>query len=303
MDAYEQNYRKINKNPHKRSFELEEYPQLQEYYSNQMNIVHKKPRKIIVTEIYDEMIPRNTINNMKRKEFFNYYTESKSPYHNHLKFKSIGQKKIFPQYNNRYLTGRQDMNYDSTFNQQFSEYNKKLYFGGTDLREEYSSPSNNRINIRKKICRGSNTPQPIRKYYNDIKGDEDFIENFQYYESKNIKDKSNKKYQSITRVTGYSNLVPLNYRRSENSITHIDSNRNNFDNNFNKISSSRYNYFKELKHNYSNVDVYKNKNNNIINLKSQFEEKKRPQTPEKITQVQIEKTTKKYVGEVILLNL
>ena len=291
MNPYEQNYGKINKKAYQKSFEFVEYPQLQEYYSNQMNSGYKRPRKIIVTEIYDELIPKNS-NSMKRKEFFNFYTESKSPYHKHQKYKSIGQKKLFSQYNNINSTGIQDMNYDSNFNQKFSEYNKGLYLGGTDLREEYSSPSNNRVNIRKKIYRGSNTPQPIRNYYNSFNGDEDFIENFQYYESKNIKDKSNKKYQSITRVTGYSNLVPLNYRRMENSITHIDSNRNKLENNFNNVSSSRYNYFKELKHNYSNADVYQKKN--ILNLKRQIAEKKRPQTPEKISQVQIQKTTKKY---------
>jgi len=36
--------------------------------------------------------------------------------------------------------------------------------------------------------------------------------NFKYYEKNNIKDRSNKKYNSITRVTGYSNFIPL-YRR------------------------------------------------------------------------------------------
>ena len=177
------------------------------------------------------------------------------------------------------------MNINSNFNRFFSDYNKKLYFGRTDLREEYPNPSNKRVNIRKKVHRGSNTPQPMRNNYN-LRNDEDFIENFQYYESKNIKDKNNKKYQFITRVTGYSNLVPLNNRKIE---TNIDLYRNK---NFNSINLARYNNFKELKHNYSNVDVYNT--SNLYSLKQQMIEKKKPQTPEKITKVQIQKTVKNY---------
>ena len=284
MKQYKTKNKKTKHNERQRSFEFIEYPQIQEYYSNQINSNCTKPKRIIVTEIYDEKIP-NVKNNQQRNEYFNYYTESSSPYSNQQLYNTIGERRIFSQNKNRYFTRNQDMNMNSNFNQFFSDYNKKLYFGRTDLREEYPNPSNERVNIRKKIHRGSNTPQPMRYNYN-LGNDEDFIENFQYYESKNIKDKNNKKYQSITRVTGYSNLIPLNTRKIE---TNIDLYRNK---NFNSVNLSRFNNFKELKHNYSNVDVYNN--SNLYSLKQQMVEKKKPQTPEKITQVQIQKTVKNY---------
>ena len=284
MKQYKTKNLKTKQNERQRSFEFIEYPQVQEYYSNQMNSSGTKPKRIIVTEIYDQKIP-NVKNTQQRNEYFKYYTESSSPYSNQQVYNTIGEKRIFSQNKNSYFSRNQDMNMDSNFNQFFSDYNKKLYFGRTDLREEYPNPSNERVNIRKKVHRGSNTPQPMRNNYN-LRNDEDFIENFQYYESKNIKDKNNKKYQSITRVTGYSNLVPLNNRKIE---TNIDLYRNK---NFNSINLARYNNFKELKHNYSNVDVYNN--SNLYSLKHQMIEKKKPQTPEKITKVQIQKTVKNY---------
>ena len=286
MKQYKTKDLKTKQNEGQKSFEFIEYPQVQEYYSNQMNSNYKKPKRIIVTEIYDEKIP-NVKNNQQRNEYFNYYTEASSPFSKQQAFNTIGERRLFSQNKNRYFTRNQDMNMNmnSDFNQYFSDYNKKLYFGRTDLREEYSNPSNNRVDIRKKVHRGSNTPQPMRNNY-DLRNDEDFIENFQYYESKNIKDKNNKKYQSITRVTGYSNLIPLNNRKIE---TNIDLYRNK---NYNSINLSRFNNFKELKHNYSNVDVYNNAK--LYSLKQQMIEKKKPQTPEKITQVQIQKTVKNY---------
>ena len=284
MKQYKTKNKKTKQKERQRSFEFVEYPQIQEYYSNQMNSNYTKPKRIIVTEIYDEKIP-NVKNNQQRNEYFNYYTESSQNNNNQHLYKTIGENRVFSQNKNKYFTRNQDMNMNSNFNQFFSDYNKKLYFGRTDLREEYSNPSNERVNIRKKVHRGSNTPQPMRNNYN-LRNDEDFIENFQYYESKNIKDKNNKKYQSITRVTGYSNLIPLNNRKIE---TNIDLYRNK---NFNSVNLARFNNFKELKHNYSNVDVYNN--SNLYSLKQQMIEKKKPQTPEKVTKVQIQKTIKNY---------
>ena len=280
MKQYKTKNLKTKQKEHQKSFQFIEYPQMQEYYSNQMNSNNTKPKRIIVTEVYDEKIP-NVKNNQQRSEYFNYYTESSQPYSNQQIYKTIGENRVFSQNKNKYFTRNQDMNMNGNFNQFFSDYNKKLYFGRTDLREEYPNPSNERVNIRKKVHRGSNTPQPMRNNYdlrNDLRN-EDFIENFQYYESKNIKDKSNKKYQSITRVTGYSNLVPINNRRIETSK-------------FNSVNLARYNNFKELRHNYSNVDVYNNAN--LYSLRQQMIEKKKPQTPEKITKVQIQKTVKNY---------
>ena len=281
MKQYQQSYREESQNERQRSFEFEEYPEIQEYYSSQIKSGQEKPKRIIVTEIYDESTPQ-TKHNLKRQEYFNYFTQSSLPFQSQQGIRNIGQKRLFLQNRNMYLTEGPDMNMNMSakynINQIYPDFNKKFFFGGTDLREEYSSPSNERINIRKKIYRGSNTPQPERNTYN-FRSDEDFIENFKYYESKNIRDKSDKKYQSITRVTGYSNLIPLNNRRLENS----------FNSNFNSVNLSQYNNFnKELKHNYSNIDIYKK------SFKHQIAEKKKPQTPEKFTKIEIQKTTKNY---------
>ena len=266
-------YREENQNERQKSFELVEYPELKEYYSNNIHKGYKKPRKIIVTEIYDEIIPKCQ-NGIQRKEYFNYYTQSHSPYNNFQGYKNIGQKKLFSQNKNIYLTERKDMNFKSINKGLASDYDKKLYFGRTDLRDEYSTPSNNRVEIRKKVYRGSYTPTPIRNKL-DLSNEEDFIENFGYYESKNIKDKTNKKYDSITRVTGYSSLVPLSNRK-------IEYNQNEF----NKIALYKYNNSNnELAHNYSNIDIYKN------NFKSRFEMEQKPQKEEKIKEVEI---IKKY---------
>ena len=89
-------YREENQNERQKSFELVEYPELKEYYSNNIHKGYKKPRKIIVTEIYDEIIPKCQ-NGIQRKEYFNYYTQSHSPYNNFQGYKNIGQKKLFSQ--------------------------------------------------------------------------------------------------------------------------------------------------------------------------------------------------------------
>ena len=276
MKQFKKSYREKKQNEqHQRSLEFVEYPQIQEYYSSQMSSGSQKPKRIIVTEIYDESTPQTT-KIPKRKEYFNYYTESSLPYQNQQGIRNIEQKTLFTQNRNMYLTGNQDMYSNSNINNFYSDYNKKLYFGGTDLREEYSNPSNERVNIRKKVHRGSNTLQPARYNY-DLRSDEDFIENFQYHESKNIRDKNNKKYQSITRVTGYSNIIPLNSRRIQN----------NLNSNFNSVNLSSYNYLnKELKHNFSNFDAYKRKE--IV---------KKPQTPKKFTKIEIQKTTKEITNK------
>ena len=272
MNQYGNDYIEEIQNEHQRSFEFDEYPQFQEYYSNQISSGFKKPKKIIVTEIYDEKIPLYK-NNMRRKEYLNYYSGQSSPYSNYNEYHRMGngyhrmaQKKLLSQDKNIYLTERKDINVNSNYNDYYSDYNKQLYFGGTDLREEYSSPSNNRVNIRKKVHRGSTTPQPIRNYYT-LRNDEDFLENFQYYESKNIKDKNNKKYQSITRVTGYSNLIPLNNKKLENNLTNI---------NYNNVNISRYkNLNQELQYDYN--------------------KKEKPQTPEIIRTTEIIEETKKSI--------
>ena len=52
MNQYGNDYIEEIQNEHQRSFEFDEYPQFQEYYSNQISSGFKKPKKIIVTEIF-----------------------------------------------------------------------------------------------------------------------------------------------------------------------------------------------------------------------------------------------------------
>ena len=66
-----------------------------------------------------------------------------------------------------------------------------------------------------KYCEDPYSKLNIRKIYNNspetlnIKSlNENILENFKYYERKNIRDNSNKKYESITKVIGYSNIIP-----------------------------------------------------------------------------------------------
>lgn len=107
-----------------------------------------------------------------------------------------------------------------------------------NLREDYSYPSKNRVNIRKKIYRGSLTPQP----YNNNDKEEEYIDNYQYHETTNIKDKDNpnKKYDSITHIIGYSDLIPLNRMRN------LYGDNNNY-RNYYEENRSYYNYQNEPK--------------------------------------------------------
>lgn len=92
MNQYRPNYREVCRNELQKSFEFSEYPQLQDYYPCQMSSYQKKPRKIIITEIYDELIPKNK-NNIKDHDYFNYYSESSSPFNNHQRNFNTCQKK------------------------------------------------------------------------------------------------------------------------------------------------------------------------------------------------------------------
>ena len=293
MKHYKSNYKVIRQNVNPQSFECMENPQINECYKNNYSFCHKKPKKIIVTEIYDEIVPRNR-NCRKKQENFNYYTQSSSPFYNRQYFPNMSQSNVFSR-NNYYLTEKKtDENcnsYMDMYNKKLSDYNKQLYFGRTDLREEYSPTSNERVDIRKKVCRGSTPPYLYRNGYNLDTNDENFVENFQYYESKNIKDKSNKKYDSITRVTGYSNLIPLRKNKLQHNYTTLNIHRNV--DNFNNISSSRFQQFQQLQRNYSNIDVNKN-NNSLFSFKDTNTELKKPQSEEKITTVEVKKTTEIY---------
>ena len=203
-------------NPLSNTVEFNEFPELHEYYSRRMSS-GKRPKKIILTEIYDS----------PSKESYKYYNQSKPS----------------------------DL-------ECYSNYKKKIYQNDFDI---YSPSADNRINIKKKIY---STPE----HY--LKGNEDFLENFQYYERKNIKEKINPKYESYTRVVGYSTVIPLEYQKKTKTINNYSTININKNNN-NKIN---YNYMKN-KEDMNKNNYIKKKEVNLIKTtqKIQKNEYKKPE--------------------------
>ena len=310
-NQYRDNYKEVENQNEQQIYEFSEYPQIKEYYSNKMNTSSKKPKKIIVTEIFDQN-PQSRNGLKLNNGYYKYYTESNSPYH-------YNQKNLFYQnrIGNNYLSQmNESYNLNNNINEGYSsDYNKfktynshKNIFYNSSLREEYSSPTNDRVNIRKKIYRGSQTPQPFRYNYNisinnfrnEENNNEPLIENFKYYEINNIKDRSNKKYNSITRVTGYSNLIPL-YRKQifYNDSRNIGIYRNN---NINKSYNLEYNdslinpsTTKEIKR----VEIEK-KEYNIPHINSQIKEKIKEYNNIKIQRKQKEENKKEKRKEFVI---
>jgi len=77
-----------------------------------------------------------------------------------------------------------------------------------------------RVNIRKKVVSASNSPKGYGII--SIGEDENLIENFGYYEINNVRNNSNNKYDSITRVIGYSNLIPLHTHKMIHNRSNVD---------------------------------------------------------------------------------
>ena len=284
-NQYRDNYEEVENQNEQQIYEFSEYPQIKEYYSNKMNTIIKKPKKIIVKEIFDQK-PQSRNGLELNKGYYKYYTESNSPYHYNQKNlfcqNRIGNNYFSQTNQSSYLNNNMSEGYSSDYNK-FKTYNShKNIFYNSCLREEYSLPTNDRVNIRKKIYRGSQTPQPFRhnnikinNFRNEENNNETLIENFKYYEINNIKDRSNKKYNSITRVTGYSNLIPLHRRQifyNYNDSRNIDIYRNN---NINKSYNLEFNNSminpsttKEIRR----VEIEK-KEYNIPHVNSQIKEK------------------------------
>ena len=179
------------------------YQITREYQHKQLPNGYEKSRHISQQMQYGDPNGKNGKISSKSEKFYTFYTESSSP---KVNFNSKNSAKNYM--NKRAFTpsryGQNKINYNIEDNEYISE-----------LREEYSNPMiNNRVNIRKKVYRGNQTPQPYRTneyQYQEYKNeDEEFLDNYGYHETKNIKDKSHKKYDSITHITGYSNLIPLN---------------------------------------------------------------------------------------------
>ena len=141
----------------------------------------------------------------------------------------------------------------------------------------------------------------IRKIYNNspetlnIKSlNENILENFKYYETKNIRDNSNKKYESITKVIGYSNIIPnginqkliqKNYSYNNIYINKYKTDNNNKYNTKNKIIQD-YRIKKKSTNTIQTIQQYQKKefqkpNNTQINKKieinKKYEIKKKPE--------------------------
>ena len=121
-------------------------------------------------------------------------------------------------------------------NEEIYSYIEKNHYAGNNINPIYAdSPS--QLNIKKRIYCNS-----VEK--TKTKEDKDFLENFKYYERRNIRDNSNQKYESITKVIGYSNLIPLKNQRTTQNISNTNINLNEFknykNNQNNDIKGSNY---------------------------------------------------------------
>ena len=141
----------------------------------------------------------------RSEKYYAFYTESSSP---KVNFNSKNASKKYK--NKRSITPGRNVQNNNFESKSHNNLINNDYI--SELREEYSNPIlNNRVNIRKKVYRGNKTPQPYRtNEYQGNNEEEELLENYGYHETKNIKDKGHKKYESITHITGYSNLIPLN---------------------------------------------------------------------------------------------
>ena len=213
MKRYRNKYEHISNNDseEEKAFFSEKNPSYQvtkEYQHKQFPTGYEKSRHISQKMEYGDPNGKNGKISSKSEKFYTFYTESSSP---RVNFNSKNSAKNYM--DKRAFTpsrfGHNNMNIEekSNYNMEDNEYI-------SELREEYSNPIiNNRVNIRKKVYRGNQTPQPYRtNEYQEYKNneEEEFLDNYGYHETKNIKDKSHKKYDSITHITGYSNLIPLN---------------------------------------------------------------------------------------------
>ena len=219
QEIYEEfNNQKINKRGIPRQYEPPGYNSVQNYY----NEYPYERSKLEEREINQFNPPTKE----HIREYYDYYTDSSPAYYNNQ-----NKKRFYTPDRNLYLNEQSNRNgYTTDYeNRSMNYYN---------LREDYSYPSKNRVNIRKKIYRGSLTPQP----YNNNDKEEEYIDNYQYHETTNIKDKDNpnKKYDSITHIIGYSDLIPLNRMRN------LYGDNNNY-RNYYEENRSYYNYQNEPK--------------------------------------------------------
>ena len=226
----------LNKKDEIKSTKPKETPKLQGNYSNKItpgqNYIKNK-----ITEKYHQTTPQSR--NFQSSESYEYHSEYK-PYNQTNQNSS--EKHYYS--SNQYFTSNKNMNTDYNLNSDgfYSTNYKKMIFGNTDLRNEYSPIADARVNIRKKLLEEKNYSQTYM-----TSSDDELLENFQFRERKNIRNNSEQKYNSIVRIIGYSNVIPIH---SQRMISNLDLNQN----------VKEYN--KKIEHNYiqkSNVQQVQKK--------------------------------------------
>ena len=226
----------LNKKDEIKSTKPKETPKLQGNYSNKItpgqNYIKNK-----ITEKYHQTTPQSR--NFQSSESYEYHSEYK-PYNQTNQNSS--EKHYYS--SNQYFTSNKNMNTDYNLNNDgfYSTNYKKMIFGNTDLRNEYSPIADARVNIRKKLLEEKNYSQAYM-----TSSDDELLENFQFRERKNIRNNSEQKYNSIVRIIGYSNVIPIH---SQRMISNLDLNQN----------VKEYN--KKIEHNYiqkSNVQQVQKK--------------------------------------------
>ena len=197
----------------KESVKPKENPQLHGKYTKQMQ-TGQKYTKSVITEKYHQSTPQSR--NFKTNESYEYHSEYR-PYHQ-VNQNSSSEKHFYS--SNQYYTSNKNMNADYNMNDDryYSTDYKKMIFGNTDLRNEYSPIADARVNIRKKLLEEKNFSQAYMS-----NSDDELVENFQFKERKNIRNNSEQKYDSIVRIIGYSNVIPIYNQRM---IALMDMNQN-----------------------------------------------------------------------------
>ena len=202
----------LNRKEEIKSSKPKENPKFQGNYTNRINLGQNYIKNKI-TEKYHQTTPQSR--NFQSSESYEYHSEYK-PYSQTNQNSS--EKHYYS--SNQYFTSNKNMNTDYNLNNDrfYSTNYKKMIFGNTDLRNEYSPIADARVNIRKKLLEEKNYSQAYM-----TNSDDDLLENFQFRERKNIRNNSEQKYNSIVRIIGYSNVIPMH---SQRMISNLDLNQN-----------------------------------------------------------------------------
>ena len=206
---FKKNYIQENKREEKMSYKYEskqEKPKIKEYYSSKISS-KKEPSQVILTEKYKKSSPSTSKNVESYSEYYKFTNSGYTPYHQ--RNRNLSLNNIFSQ---NMMGYSEQNNYCYNYNTNSREKFLTCYLGNTDLRNEYSPLAEARVNIRKKLIEEKDAPKLYQNMKDNIT-DEKLLENFKYYETKNVRNNSDQKYDSITRVVGYSNLIPLHRQR------------------------------------------------------------------------------------------